>query len=118
MARIHKNKIFRWHTCGLSIEKTAKICSRSVSTVTKWDAGRPIPPECKLLMQIMSGINLEPISKEWKGWHIRGNLLIAPGGESMSVERLWEIASIQADARAKRPNRDYGWYWEMLKRKG
>jgi MoaA/NifB/PqqE/SkfB family radical SAM enzyme len=69
-------------------------------------------------MQIMSGINLEPIASEWKGWQVRGNLLIAPGGEALSVERLWEIVRIQAESRAKSPSRNYTWYWEMLKRKG
>ena len=42
-AQHNKNYIFRWFECGLTVEETAKLCFKSVMTVTKWDGGRPIP---------------------------------------------------------------------------
>lgn len=37
-----KNYIFREFECGLSIEETAKLCFKNVSTIKKWDAGQEV----------------------------------------------------------------------------
>jgi hypothetical protein len=49
-----KNYIFREFECGLSKEETAKLCFKSLRTITDWDKGKEIPPECKRLMRLTS----------------------------------------------------------------
>ncbi len=52
-----KNYIFREFECGLTKEQTSELCFKSVRTVTEWDKGKQIPPECKRLMRIVSSRN-------------------------------------------------------------
>lgn len=40
-----KNYVFREFECGLSIEKTAQLCFKSVTTVKAWDGGKDIPKD-------------------------------------------------------------------------
>ncbi|AEY01815.1 hypothetical protein GU3_10295 [Oceanimonas sp. GK1] len=87
-AKHNKNYIFRWFECGLTVEETAKLCFKSVMTVTKWDAGRPIPPECRLLMQMATGQRLAPLSKDWEGWRVSGAHLISPEGLRFTAKRI------------------------------
>ena len=42
-----KNYIFRELECQMTKEEVAELCFKSVRTVTGWDEGNPIPPECK-----------------------------------------------------------------------
>ena len=84
----YKNYIFRWFECGLTIEETAKLCFKSVITVTKWDAGRPIPRECRLLMELATGRRLTPLVKEWDGWRMAGPYLISPEGIKYTAKRI------------------------------
>ena len=46
-------------------EEVAKLCFKSVRTVTGWDEGNPIPPECKRLMRMAKGRELS-ISENWE----------------------------------------------------
>ena len=109
---MHENEIFRWFTCGLSREQTAELCCKTVRTVTGWDTGNPIPPECRKLMMIHKGLDLTPISPSWNGWRIKGNVLIAPNGEDMSEERLMVLALRQQEAKLADRQRPFAWYWE------
>ncbi|WP_157953714.1 DUF3653 domain-containing protein [Oceanimonas marisflavi] len=88
MQKTTKNYIFRWFQCGLTVEETAKLCFKSVSTVKKWDAGRPIPPECRLLMQLATGRRTNPITPDWEGWQFSGPYLISPEGLRFTPQRL------------------------------
>ncbi len=47
-----KNYIFRELECQVTKEEIAELCFKSVRTVTGWDEGNPIPPECKRLMRM------------------------------------------------------------------
>ncbi len=47
-----KNQLFRQFHCNLTIEETAKLCFKSVSTIKRWDSGDTIPKECKRLMRM------------------------------------------------------------------
>lgn len=87
-AQHNKNYIFRWFECGLSIEETAKLCFKSVMTVTKWDAGRTIPRECRLLMQLATGQRLTPLDETWRGWQLAGPYLISPEGVKYTARRI------------------------------
>ncbi|GAB3531790.1 regulator [Photobacterium alginatilyticum] len=83
-----ENYIFRFFRCGLSIEDTAKLCFKSVRTVTSWDEGKPIPPECRRLMRMYCGLELDPLADEWRGWSIRKGLLITPNRWSLTPNRI------------------------------
>ena len=109
---MHDNEIFRWFTCGLSREETAELCCKTVRTITSWDAGKPIPPECKKLMMIHKGLDLTPIWPTWKDWRIKGNVLIAPNGEDLSEERLMIMAINQQEAKLADRRMPFAWYWE------
>lgn len=113
--KMHENQIFRWFTCGLSREKAAEVCFRSVRTITEWDNGKTIPPECRRLMEISGGIHLEIISTAWSGWKIRGNLIIAPNGETIGIDRLWHIVKEQEMSRGQNRGRQFAWYWKSKK---
>ena len=81
-------------------------------TITSWDAGKPIPPECKKLMMIHKGLDLTPIWPTWKDWRIKGNVLIAPNGEDLSEERLMIMAINQQEAKLADRRMPFAWYWE------
>jgi len=82
-----KNFIFRELKCGLSIEQTAELCFKSVSTVKKWDKGKPIPPECKRLMKRQFSNELHH-SDQWRGFEMRGDKLLLPTGECISPQQI------------------------------
>lgn len=86
--KITDNLIFRMYKCGLSIEETAKLCFKSVRTVTDWDNGKPIPPECRRLMKIYSGRDLEALHDDWRGWKIKQGELITPNGWTLTPDRI------------------------------
>lgn len=86
--KITDNLIFRMYKCGLSIEETAQICFKSVRTVTEWDRGKPIPPECRRLMKIYSCRDLEAFHDDWRGWKIKQSELITPNGWSLTPDRI------------------------------
>ncbi|MEZ8107207.1 regulator [Vibrio cortegadensis] len=82
-----KNYIFRELVCGMSVEKTAELCFKSVRTVKLWDAGKPIPPECKRLMRLYCNRELG-IGDEWKGFCIVGDKLALPTGRPVSPQQI------------------------------
>lgn len=86
--KITKNQIFRMYKCGLTVEETAKLCFKTVRTVTSWDKGQPIPPECRRLMKLYSGRCIEPLHNDWQGWRISKGELIAPGGWCLTPDRI------------------------------
>lgn len=86
--KITDNLIFRMYKCGLSIEETATLCFKSVRTVTEWDRGKPIPPECRRLMKIYSCRDLEPLHEDWRGWKIKKGELITPSGWAITPDRI------------------------------
>ncbi|EOG7786099.1 regulator [Vibrio fluvialis] len=82
-----KNYIFREFECGLTKEQTAELCFKSVRTVTEWDRGKPIPPECKRLMRLVSGRDI--CSKdEWKGFVMKGDRLQLPTGKKATPQEI------------------------------
>ncbi|MCD9479346.1 regulator [Photobacterium phosphoreum] len=83
-----QNYIFRKFVCGLSKKDTAALCFKSVTTVTRWDKGNPIPPECKRLMRIYRGMELATINPKWKGWRIDNGELTNEAGISLKPEQI------------------------------
>ncbi|WP_064608552.1 DUF3653 domain-containing protein [Photobacterium sp. J15] len=86
--QITNNYIFRKFTCGLSRIETAKLCFKSVKTVTRWDNGQKIPPECRRLMKLYSCSDLEAVNDKWRGWRIKQGELITPSGWSLTPDRI------------------------------
>lgn len=82
-----KNYIFREFECGLTKEQTAELCFKSVRTVTEWDKGKPIPPECKRLMRMSVRMELYP-SSEWDGFYMRSGSLVLPTGQCITPQQL------------------------------
>lgn len=82
-----KNYIFREFECGLSVEETAKLCFKSVRTVTDWDKGRQIPKECKRLMRYQKRLELSS-SEEWMGFKMVNGLLELPTGQRVRPQEV------------------------------
>ncbi|MBY7972664.1 regulator [Vibrio fluvialis] len=82
-----KNYIFREFECGLTKEQTAELCFKSVRTVTEWDRGKPIPPECKRLMRMVKGRELSP-SRTWDCFKMHHDRLELPTGQLITPQQL------------------------------
>lgn len=82
-----KNYIFREFECGLTREQTAELCFKSVRTVTEWDKGKPIPPECKRLMRLVKGRELSA-SEKWRGFIMHYDKLELPTGAMVTPQQL------------------------------
>ncbi|ELL0570773.1 phage protein [Vibrio fluvialis] len=82
-----KNYIFREFECGLTREQTAELCFKSVRTVTEWDRGKPIPPECKRLMRLFKGKILSDLV-EWRGFQMTNGKLLLPTGQLISPQEI------------------------------
>lgn len=82
-----KNYIFREFECGLTKEQTAELCFKSVRTVTELDKGKPIPPECKRLMRIISGRELAP-TRHWEAFRMHHDRLELPTGQLVTAQEI------------------------------
>lgn len=82
-----KNFVFREFDCGLSIEETAELCFKSVSTVKKWDKGQEIPKECKRLMRMHKRLELS-YSEEWQGFKMNNDRLELPTGQQVTPQQI------------------------------
>ena len=83
-----ENYIFRKFICGLSKIEAANLCFKTVRTVTRWDSGQDIPPECRRLMKMYSGRELGVFHERWEGWRISKEKLIIPGGWNLTPDRI------------------------------
>lgn len=93
-----KNYIFREFECGLTREQTAELCFKSVRTVTEWDKGKSIPPECKRLMRMVAGRELS-LEREWEGFIMKYDRLKLPTGQLVSAQQiLTGIALLSIDS--------------------
>ncbi|HIF9404685.1 TPA: hypothetical protein ACX6RQ_000571 [Photobacterium damselae] len=89
MAReMTKNYYFRKFQCGLSKKDTAELCFKSVRTVTRWDSGKPIPPECRRLMKLHKGLELSALDSNWKGWAVKKGYLTNERGVVLTPEQI------------------------------
>ncbi|MBY8154074.1 regulator [Vibrio fluvialis] len=82
-----KNYIFREFECGLTREQTAELCFKSVRTVTEWDKGKPIPPECKRLMRMTKGRELSGCSG-WQNFKMHYDKLELPNGKMATPQEI------------------------------
>ncbi|CAH7157919.1 Regulator [Vibrio chagasii] len=77
-----KNYIFRELECQMTKEEVAELCFKSVRTVTGWDEGKPIPPECKRLMRMSKG------SDTWLNFKMHYDKLELPTGQLVTAQQL------------------------------
>ncbi|EKO3384684.1 phage protein [Vibrio fluvialis] len=82
-----KNYIFREFECGLTREQTAELCFKSVRTVTEWDKGKPIPPECKRLMRMVKGREISGHAS-WNEFRMRFDKLELPTGQLVTAQEV------------------------------
>lgn len=82
-----KNYIFRELECQLTKEQTAELCFKSVRTVTRWDEGKLIPPECKRLMRMSKGRELGT-TQEWKGFKVHYDKIELPTGQMVTPQQI------------------------------
>ncbi|MFD2178169.1 DUF3653 domain-containing protein [Veronia pacifica] len=85
---ITNNYIFRRFICGLSKTQTAKLCFKSVKTVEHWDRGRTIPPECKRLMRLHTGRELNGVDDQWEGWEMTKDEIVTPAGQLLNADQV------------------------------
>ncbi|MBW3698057.1 regulator [Vibrio sp. T187] len=82
-----KNYIFRELECMMTKQQVAALCFKSVITVTEWDKGKPIPPECKRLMRMVKGRELSD-EKEWQLFKMQNNRMKLPTGQLVTPQEL------------------------------
>ncbi|MDN3617016.1 regulator [Vibrio gallaecicus] len=82
-----KNYIFRKLECQLTKKETADLCFKNVKTITRWDQGQVIPPECKRLMRMTKGRELG-VSEEWKQFKVHYDKLELPTGQLVSAQQI------------------------------
>ncbi|MCE7607961.1 regulator [Vibrio fluvialis] len=82
-----KNYIFREFECGLTREQTAELCFKSVRTVTEWDKGKPIPPECKRLMRMCKGRELST-DPSWSDFKMHYKKMELPTGQLVTAQEI------------------------------
>ncbi|MEZ8651876.1 regulator [Vibrio breoganii] len=82
-----KNYIFRELECQMTKEEVAKLCFKSVRTVTGWDEGKPIPPEYKRLMRMAKGRELS-ISEDWIQFKMLYDRMELPTGQVVRLQQI------------------------------
>ncbi|EKO3505537.1 regulator [Vibrio fluvialis] len=85
--KMTKNYIFRKFECELSKEETAELCFKSVRTITSWDNGKPIPPECRRLMKMYKSRELSPLNS-WQRFRMVKDKMEIPTGQKISPQEL------------------------------
>lgn len=96
--KMTKNYIFRKFECELSKEETAELCFKTVRTITGWDAGKEIPPECKRLMRMAKGRQLSHLL-DWENFRmVRGKLELPTGQQITPQELLTAIALLSINS--------------------
>nr|WP_233090148.1 regulator [Vibrio sp. IB15] len=68
-------------------EEVAELCFKSVRTVTGWDDGNPIPPECKRLMRMAKGRELSA-NKDWIRFKMHYDKLETPTGQRVTPQQI------------------------------
>lgn len=86
--RITDNEIFRFYTCSLTVEMTAKLCFKTPKTVLQWDKGKTIPPICRRLIKMYACCDLSPFDNDWQGWKVSQGKLITPDGWPLTPGRI------------------------------
>jgi hypothetical protein len=82
-----KNYIFRELECQMTKEEVAELCFKSVRTVTGWDEGKQIPPECKRLMRMAKGRELS-ISEDWEQFKMLYDRMELPTGQVVRPQQI------------------------------
>ncbi|EOB2574200.1 regulator [Vibrio fluvialis] len=93
--KMTKNYIFRKFECELSKKETAELCFKTVRTVTGWDNGKEIPPECRRLMRMAKCRELSQFPC-WAQFKMKHGKLELPTGQLVTPQEiLTGIALIQ-----------------------
>ncbi|MUK77933.1 regulator [Aliivibrio fischeri] len=92
------NYFFRFYKCGLSVEKTAELCFKTVRQVKNWDKGADIPPECKRLMRMYCERKIG-LGDSWRGFSIvKGRLRLPTGRELEPQQILTAVALLEIES--------------------
>ena len=68
-------------------EKVTQLCFKSVRTVTGWDEGNPILPECKRLMRMAKGRELSGC-EDWEQFKILYDSMELPTGQVVRPQQI------------------------------
>ena len=85
--KMTNNYFFRFYKCGLSVEKTAELCFKTVRQVNNWDKGTEIPPECRRLMRMYCERKLG-VGESWQGFSIVKGRLRLPTGIELEPQQI------------------------------
>lgn len=84
---MHKNRLFREFECGLDIEETAELCFKTARTITEWDKGKDIPPECRRLMRFAKCRQISH-HESWQQFKMVRDKLELPTGQLVSPQQI------------------------------
>ncbi len=68
-------------------DEVAELCFKSVRTVTGWDEGNPIPPECKRLMRMAKGREIS-VSDDWVQFKMLYDRMELPTGQVVRPQQI------------------------------
>ncbi|MDN3612831.1 phage protein [Vibrio gallaecicus] len=86
-SEMSRNYIFRAMECQMTKEEVAKLCFKSVRTVTGWDEGKQMPPECKRLMRMAKGRELSA-SEDWEQFKMHYDKLETSTGQRVTPQQI------------------------------
>lgn len=96
--KMTNNYFFRFYKCGLSVEKTAELCFKTVRQVNNWDKGTEIPPECRRLMRMYCERKLG-VGDNWQGFSVvKGRLRLPTGRELEPQQILTAVALLEIES--------------------
>ncbi|MEZ8413836.1 regulator [Vibrio splendidus] len=82
-----KNYIFRKLECQMTKKEVSELCFKSVRTVTGWDEGNTIPPECKRLMRMAKGRELS-VCEDWRQFKMLYDSMELPTGQVVKPQQI------------------------------
>lgn len=84
---ISDNYIIREFECQMTKEEVAELCFKTLRTVTGWNEGKLIPPECKRLMRMAKGRELS-VSEDWEQFKMLYDSMELPTGQVVRPHQI------------------------------
>lgn len=85
---------------GLPVERLATLTGASLVTARRWKRTRRLPPAVRLLLRILSDGDLGAIDRAWRGWWLRGGLLVGPDELAFEPAEVLAIPFVRAQVNA------------------
>lgn len=85
---------------GVPAERLVAITGAHLSTARRWKRTRRAPRWLRVLISLCVHGELEPISRTWSGWILRGKHLVSPEGWEFTPGEIRSIPFMHAQVAA------------------